>query len=180
VENTDANAVGRAPCERRGCGKPARVLVLVGYDGPKPLRRHLCLRCAETAFEDYLVEPNGAPRSRLSVASLLIAGGILVAAVGATADEWGVQGSSGFGWKQQSALAVGGLLVVLGGLLRADVVAVVGTVLFGLGALADLFGTFGSPGMGWRQMLLIFAGLVSMCWGLLLRAYLSRQPTKRA
>jgi hypothetical protein len=110
------------------------------------------------------------------VSSLIIIIGLLLAVLGASADLFGMHGAAGFGWKQQAGVIVGALLVVLGALLRVDALAVGGLILFAVAALADVYGTIGAPGMGWRQRVAIIVGLVLVLGGLRLR---HRRPPQR-
>jgi len=103
------------------------------------------------------------------VSSLIIAVGVLFAVLGVSFDLFGMKGAAGFGWKQQGGVVVGVLLVVLGALLRADVLAIGGAVLFGAAALADVYGTLGSPGVGWKQRLAVAAGVLLILMGIWLR-----------
>lgn len=100
---------------------------------------------------------------------MLAAGGILLTLVGVSIDGLGLHGNQGVGWLQGPALVVGGLMIVVGALLRADVVGLAGTVLFGLAALADVRGSVGEPGIGWRQALVIAVGLTALSIGLIWR-----------
>jgi hypothetical protein len=156
-----------ARCEH--CGKLARVYILEGYADGKPLRRCLCLNCADTEDERWLDGDTGLIGGRRSSASLLTAVGLLLLAFGAFVDELGIHTSIGFGLKQQTSLLIGALVVILGGLLRIDVLTVAGVILFGLAALADVFREIGSPGVGWQQGMAIVAGVAFLLAGLLLR-----------
>ena len=151
-------------CEQ--CRAPARVHVLEGYSRGKPIRRHYCLACADAT-------PHPAPpislehvRSRLSIASMLVFAGMLLVALGITVDHVGYHGTAGFGWKQAVSLVLGVFFVVLGALLHADLVAILGTVVFIVAVSADVYGTMGSPGFGWRQIAVTLAGVVLIALGL--------------
>ena len=157
----------RARCER--CGAPARVYILEEYVDGKPVHRHLCLGCANTAYERYLRRGAGHVRPRPSLSALLIAAGLVLVILGASADLFGIQGSAGFGWKQQASLLAGALAVILGALLRVDALMLGGSVLVAVAVLADVYGTIGSPGIGWRQRAAIVAGLVLVQAALFLR-----------
>jgi hypothetical protein len=159
--------IQRARCER--CSAPARVFVLEGYVDGQPVRHHFCLECADSAYRHYLDRGAGVIRPRLSFGSLLIIVGLLLTAVGASVDELGLHGSGGFGWKQQGGLLIGMVVLVLGALLRVDILAIVGAILVGAAALADVFGPVGSPGVGWKQGALILAGLLVLAAGIFMR-----------
>lgn len=169
--STKTHASHRCVCEC--CGEPARVRILRGYRGGRPVRHAFCLACAErvadslapTAYSGGL----DARRVRLSTGAVLVFGGMLVAMLGAAADLLGVGSHAGFGWAQQSGLVLGLVFVAIGALLRIDIVGVVGTLCVGLAALADFLGSSPSPGIGWRQQLAIGAGLLLIVAGVLMR-----------
>jgi|GEM_PF-1128469 len=167
AQTAAAAAIERAAELCQVCGAAARVRVLVGYADGQPVERRLCLSCADTVAGDALADRGGAARLRLRPAAVLIAAGGLLALSGVFFDGLGLHGSRGVGWLQGSGLVLGGLMVVVGALLRADLIAVVGTVLFGLALLADVCGVVGQPGFGWRQGSLIGAGVVLMLIGLI-------------
>jgi hypothetical protein len=155
------------PCER--CGAPARVHVLAGYVEGRPVHRHFCHACADVAYELQLEVGVGRVRPRPRVSSLIIAVGVLFAVLGASFDLLGIEGAAGFGWQQQGGMAVGVLLVILGGLLRVDAIAIAGALLFGAAALADVYGTLGSPGIGLKQQFFVAAGVSLILAGIWLR-----------
>ncbi len=171
--NPSTQAHATNPCVCECCGEPARVRILRGYQGGKPVRHAFCLACAErwadalapTAYSGGL----DARRVRLSTGAILVFGGILVAILGAAADLLGVGSHAGFGWAQQSGLVLGLVFVAIGALLRIDIVGVVGTLCVGLAALADFLGSSPSPGIGWRQQLAMGAGLLLIVAGVLMR-----------
>jgi hypothetical protein len=155
-------AFNRAPCER--CQSVARVTILEGYENNQPVRRRLCMACADEAF-DRGAGRRGLWQGKLSFrAVLLLAGGVL-ALLGALADVFGHHGAAGFGCYQLAAVSVGGLFVVIGALLRIDLLVLPGAILFALGVLADAFGRVGTPGLGWRQQTLIVLGAVLLLLG---------------
>ncbi len=167
----------RTRCER--CGAPVRVHILEGYVEGKPVRRHLCSDCADTAYALYLKHGAGHVRPRLSLGSLLITGGLLLVVLGISVDQFGIQGSAGFGWKQQAGLLAGLFVVIVGSLLRIDVVAIAGAILVAIAALADVSGLIGAPGVGWRQQAVILAGLVFIWGGIFLRKRQVAAPRER-
>ena len=156
-----------ARCDR--CGAPARVHVLAGYVEGRPVHRHFCHACADVAYELQLEVGAGNARPRPRVSSLIIAVGVLFAVLGTSFDLFGVEGAAGFGWKQQGGVAIGVLLVVLGGLLRVDAIAIAGAVLFGAAALADVYGLLGSPGFGSKQRFAVAVGVFLVLIGIWLR-----------
>ncbi len=160
-------------CER--CGAPAQVTILEGYRSGKPVRHYLCLSCADAAFDLYPGRCSNTLRPRLSWSGSLLFAGMVLTALGASADELGIHGQPGFGWSQQAGLAVGALLLLVGCLARIDVVAIAGAGLFGLSALADFLGPLGSPGIGLKQGGAIAVGLV-----LLMAGFASRRRRLKA
>jgi hypothetical protein len=155
------------PCDR--CGAPARVHVLAGYADGRPIGRHFCHACADVAYELHLGAEAGPGRPRPRVSSLIIVVGVVFAVLGTSFDLFGVKGAAGFGWQQQGGVAAGVLLVILGGLLRVDALAIGGALLFGAAVLADVYGTLGSPGIGLKQQLLVAAGVLLIFAGVWLR-----------
>jgi hypothetical protein len=162
----------RSTCAR--CAADARVSVLTGYPGGRPQRVWFCLRCADGAYDEFVGVANPSRRRRLGVGSLLLAAGVLLMVVSLLADTLGINGSPGFGWFQQSAVILGGVLLLLGAVSRADIVAVIGTLLLLAGLLADVAGRMGSPGFGWRQALALVVGFALFVSGWLIRAHAHR------
>lgn len=181
IEPTDAQRAFERPPNTNGgtvhpvarlcesCGGPAQVTALQGYANGKPVRRQFCLRCADRALDLHEGRTAPPPRRRLSPAALLLLGGLVLVLVGLLAGDFGDPARRGFGAYQLAAVLAGTLLVTVGAMLRADVVAVAGTILFGLGVLADLFVAVGATGVGWRQAAAMVVGLTSMGAGLALR-----------
>lgn len=156
-----------AICSR--CGAPAKVHALTGYRSGKPVHAHFCLKCADSAYEEFLGAGSGPsrPRSRPSAGTLLILAGVLLALVGAVAGRLPFGGSAGFGMVQQIGGIVGVVLVLLGAVLRVDLVVVVGTVVIGLAVIGDFLG--GAGGASIAKMLLSVGGLALGFAGLGLR-----------
>ena len=151
------------------CGKSATVRVLEKYADGEPVFKRYCLECAQRAGGAPVIEGDAAPKHRLSFGSMLIAAGVLIVIVAATGDYIGIRGSSGFGWYQALGICLGALCVLIGALLGVDVIAIFGTIIFGLAACSDLLGIAGVPGIGWKQNLAIFAGVVLTTVGVILR-----------
>ena len=165
-------------CDR--CGRPRRVGILAGYVDGRPAYRSFCLACAEAADEERFRETPAQFRPQPTLASLLIAAGLLLTLFGAAIDQFGVQTSVGFGAKQQAGLLIGVLIITLGALLRVDVLLTAGSILFVVAALADFVGELGTPGLGWQQGSAILVGLASFLIGLLLWGRKSpRRPPER-
>ncbi len=141
------------------CADPARVSVLKGYDEGAPVRVEYCSACADALYRRRRERVAGG-KSKLNLSTIILITGLLLVSVGVFADYFGHQGSAGFGAYQVAAIVLGGLVVVLGALLRIDLFVIPGLVLSALGALADVFGHVGTPGFGWRQQIAVIAGLV--------------------
>jgi hypothetical protein len=167
-EHSEDRAAGPAarPLQCEQCSGRARVHVLEGYVQGKPVHRHLCLDCAEDAYNQYLTGGSTGARPRPHLSTLMVLAGVLLVTLGAVVDLLGVEGQAGFGWKQQLGLGAGVLLVVLGALLRVDGLTICGGILLGLAVVADVWGLIGSPGLGWRQSAVILVGLVLILTGL--------------
>ena len=116
-----------------------------------------------------VVSGTASVRPRPRVSSLLIAVGVLFALLGTSFDLFGIRGAAGFGWQQQGGVTIGVLLVVLGGLLRVDAIAILGAALFGAAALADVYGLLGSTGFGLKQRVAVAVGVLLVLIGIWLR-----------
>lgn len=133
------------------CGGAARVSILDGYSAGRAVTRELCLGCAD--------EPAASParareagRTRLGVPVLLVLAGMLAGGASLLGDSLGAAVPAGhLGVGQSVILGAGALLVLIGALLRVDVIAVVGTAAFLLVLAADTLGVTGAPGFGWKQ-----------------------------
>ena len=141
------------------CANPARVSVLKGYDEGAPVRVEYCSACADALYSPHR-ERVARGKSKLNLSTIILIMGALLVSVGVFADDFGHQGSDGFGPYQVAAVVLGCLVVVLGALLRIDLLVVPGVVLAALGALADVFGRVGTPGFGWRQQIAVVAGVI--------------------
>ncbi len=157
------DAIG-TPGVCRRCGQPARVHVLEGYQGGRPLRHCYCMPCAGVRSS-----PQTAARPRpLRLGLVLALAGLASAVVGLLGDLLIPEARVGFGWYQRSGVLIGALILFVGLLVRAEVVAVGGALLLGAAAGADWFGLTRGPGMGWKQQALLAAG--AGCAGLALAA----------
>jgi hypothetical protein len=81
--------------------------------------------------------------------------------------------SAGFGLPQQLAACLGALLVLIGALLRVDIVAIIGTLIFGMATCADLIGLAEVSHLGLVSRVGTIAGLVLIATGLALRLRMS-------
>jgi len=163
-----------ASCEV--CGQAARVHVLEGYVGGQPRTRRFCLPCADEA---PLRAPGGdLARPRPGLAVMLVLAGVTCAVLGLFGDFLIPQGHAGFGWRQTTGTVLGALVVFVGVLLRADVVALAGTYLLTAALLADWFGLTHGAGIGWKQQSLLGVGIGCVALALLGRYAIgaSRRP----
>jgi hypothetical protein len=147
------------PCEI--CGKEARLLILEGYAQRQPVVRRFCLTCSASAEAGPARE-----RTRLSLHVLVGLASLVSCVVGLFGDHLVPSAHPGFGWHQELGVVAGGLLLLVGLILRADVVALGGGFLLAASLCADWFGWTRGPGIGWKQQLMILIGAV----GLLLAA----------
>jgi len=122
------------------CGQPGRVQILEGYRAGAPVMRVLCMPCADQACVTSLETDSPAVRGRLSAGSTVILGGLGLGLFTLLRQHVGFAQAGGFGVEEQLAACLGALLVLLGALLRVDVVAVIGTLVFGVAAGAGLIG----------------------------------------
>src|SRR5262245_5849796 len=98
------------------CGRPSAVTIVTEDDAGLRQTRDFCMECAEA-------QPGPQARTGrvlLSLApSLLIRGGALLALVALLADELGIRGRRGFGWRQIAGSEAGALVLVVGAFLRS-------------------------------------------------------------
>lgn len=160
------------------CGEGARVRVLEGYVCGEPSFRLYCLTCVESATVN---EPRTTPQSRrerLGLASLMIVAGMGLGLVAVFADKLGLEGSAGFGRKQTVGALMGAILILIGALAHVDLLAMLGTALFGLCLFVDIVRIGVSPGVGNKQAVAILMALVMIVMGVWLRRW--RSGNKRA
>ena len=148
------------------CGATARVQVLEGYANGQPVVRRFCLVCASgPALAPGSEERNARPSVWTIIALLGVALGVL----GAFGDLILPNFHAGFGWYQRCGVVVGVLLGLLGVLMRIDVLALGGAGLFIVSLGADWLGLRHSPGVGWKQQLVLALAVVCMLLALLRR-----------
>lgn len=161
----------RKACDR--CGAEARVTILEGYSGDRPVFRELCFACADGAAE-LAAAPFDAPRRRYGAWTILLLAGVCLGTVSVLGDLAAAVGQLASGPGYWAALAVSGLLAVLGALFRVDIVGVAGAVFFALVLCARLFGITGSPGFGRAQQLGTILGILLIVFSIALRAWKRR------
>ena len=150
----------RRPCDK--CGQPA--LVHITSDrGQSAAMRHLCLECA--AAEDSPASTRG---GRLNVAALYLTVGLMILVLSAAADHLRLGLQEGFGVWQITGLAIGGALLLVGALIRAATVLVIGLAACLLTALADSIRLGGNPGFGAEQIIGCVVGGILILRGVFL------------
>lgn len=176
----DAGEEASIPLRCQECGRAARVIILEGYSDGSPRRRRLCLTHA--ADHAPRVSVVGAVARRPTLPTLFAVAGIIGAAVGMFGDSLSMVAPMTFGWSQGLAIAAGGLIIFVGALLRADFIALAGTLLFIGGLCADWFAA-PNAGFGIKQqgILAVSATLLAMplfarCWRVLLRSGAATPP----
>jgi uncharacterized membrane protein YphA (DoxX/SURF4 family) len=157
------------------CGAGARVLILEGYAEGEPVLRRLCLTCAAASANPGLV----GERPRIGLHVLVGLAGLVLCFVGLFGDYLVPPAHPGFGWHQQVGAGAGALLLVLGLVLRMDVVALGGAFLCGASLGADWFGLTHGPGIGWKQQVLIAMGAVGLLTAGVTRRMLAARRHKR-
>ncbi len=131
------------------CGQPARVCVLQGYRDGEPVMGYYCLTCPPELAVPQRAARRGA--SRLSLPVLLCLAALVLGLAGGASDLLISGSSPGFGWYQRVGVIVGAVVLLLGVLMRVDVIALAGVFVFGGALCWDWFGVYGSPGLGWKQ-----------------------------
>jgi hypothetical protein len=140
------------------CAAPARVRILDGYRDGAPQIRTLCLRCAEGDAPPVL--DAAGVKERLPVSTLLAVVGISLAFVGLFGDTLTFTVAAGFGWYQKIGAAVAVVLILLGALLKTDLIVLSGGFLFLLACGADWLGGARTPGFGWKQELAVLLAVM--------------------
>lgn len=158
-------------CER--CGAEARVTILEGYSGDRPVFRELCFACADAAPE-LAVDAPDAPRRRYGAWTILLLAGVCLGTISVLGDLAASIGHVASGPGYWAALTVSGLLAVLGALFRVDIVGVAGAVFFALVLAARLFGITGSPGFGRAQQVGTLLGIALIALSVAVRAWKRR------
>jgi hypothetical protein len=159
------------------CKQAARVRILETYVAGRPVIRHFCFECADRYFGQLSQQDPPVVR-RASLGALLILAGLLLGLVAIVADHLGIHGSPGFGWYKQTGLLTGSLLICLAAFWRIDIIGVLGILMLGLAAGANLLGLAGRDGFGWKQQVAMAAGLLLVVAGTLVRRRSCRQAER--
>ena len=134
------------------------MLILEGYAGGQPVLRRFCLTCAAASADPGLV----GERPRISLHVLVGLAGLVLCFVGLFGDYLVPPAHPGFGWHQQVGAVTGALLLVIGLVLRMEVIALGGAYLLGASLGADWFGLTHGPGIGWKQQVMVALGAVGL------------------
>lgn len=160
------------------CRQAARVRILETYVAGRPVIRHFCFECADRYFGQLSRQEPPVAR-RASLGALMILAGILLGLLAIVADHLGIHGNPGFGWYKQTGLVTGSLLICLAAVWRIDIIGVLGILMLGLAAGANLLGLAGRDGFGWKQQMAMAAGLVLVVAGTLIRRRTCRQAARQ-
>src|SRR5262249_25480995 len=118
-----------------------------------------------------------ARNTHLAVPTLMMALGLLIGGSVLIFDVAWIGGQSGFGWHQQMAVVVGALLILIGALLRIDVIGLIGALSLVLAACGDFIGMGGPPGVPWTQCILVGGAALLAATGLVIRRF--QKPDER-
>lgn len=158
------NGVRRAAgttCER--CGSRSRVHVLESYAGGAPQVRRFCLPCADRWSSE--TSRGGALKPRPGIAALLAMAGAAMLIVGLLGDYLFPDARAGFGRHQQLGVLVGAVLILVGIVLRVQIIALGATLLFIVALGADWLRLTHGIGIGWKQVALIVFGAATLLMG---------------
>ncbi len=141
------------------CGGDADVHVTDIVAGERVVY-HLCEMCADEFRFD---QPTG--RKRSGWAAIFITFGAMTTLLSVFADPLALGTSETFGWKQRTALIAAGILVLLGAVVRAQTLFMIGTFWAALALLADWLHLGSDPGFGLQQITGMILGLIAMFIG---------------
>ncbi len=137
--------------------------VLQDYRGGEPVMQYFCLTCVTDPAT--WPAPGSLERPRLRLSSLLALVGCFLGLLAVLADFLiPPHLTAGFGWHKEASLAVGAVLMLVGALARADLLAWGGAFVLGIALVAGLFGVTAKEGFGWKQGALLDVALA--CVGL--------------
>jgi hypothetical protein len=141
------------------CGEPARVHVLEGYTNGQPVLRHVCATCVEKVVPAPRARRARRPLGLPVVALLGLAGAVLVV-MGLLGDYLVPARHPGFGRHQQLGVLVGTVVLGVGLLTRAGVIALAGLLFAAAALCADWLGLTAGPGVGWKQQFMLGVGIL--------------------
>lgn len=137
------------------CGLPARVTVLLGYRESVPVENHYCLECADHAGN---VDRKAGDRFWRGIQYSLVMVGMFCALAGLLADGTGavIEAHLGFGLYQRIGAIAGALALLIGLVARVELVMLAGGAVLVLALSVDLLFVSMSPGIGWKQAILLY------------------------
>ena len=152
MSDTRVETDSDSACER--CGAPANVHISDVTRGEARIR-NFCTGCV-----DEIERRRTAYRHRTGEAVTLIVFGFIVLGLSVLADFLPLGGAEGFGWRQWEGVGIGGILVLLGAVIRARSILLIGIIMTTLSLLADLLAFGSSEGVGAQQM---FGSVLGIC-----------------
>ncbi|MEE9293586.1 MAG: LPXTG cell wall anchor domain-containing protein [Phycisphaerae bacterium] len=155
-------------CEN--CGAPANVHISDVTRGVAKIR-NLCAGCVDE-IERHRINY----RRRTGDAVTLIVFGLIVLVLSVLADFLPLGGEEGFGWRQRQGVVIGGILVLLGAIVRARAILLIGIMMTVLSMLADWLAFGRAEGFGSQQMLGSAMGVAVVALGL----WLARRRNRRS
>lgn len=163
---SDQRAESNTACE--GCGEPVRVRILEGYRAGQPVIRAWGMTCADRLSPGASDAVARRARERLSVGALLIMAGLGLGFMGVFGRHVGVEYSRQIGTPMLAA-CFGAFLVLIGALLRVDVIGIIGTMIFGVAVCIELIGLAGTGDAAIVPDLELVLGLGLVAGGMWLR-----------
>ena len=154
-------------CER--CGAPADVHISDVTRGVAQIR-NFCAACV-----DELERGRATYRRRTSESVTLIVFGFIVLGLSVLADYLPLGGAEGFGWRQRQGVVIGGILILLGAIVRARSILLIGVIMASVSMLADLLAFGSAEGFGSQQMFGAALGVAVVATGLWLARKRRRQ-----
>jgi hypothetical protein len=156
------------------CDRPARIHVLQGYHDGERLVRHLCLHCAQSQqqWQAPKTVESSESRARPRISTLLTSVGVAIGLVALLGDWVSPDVRAGFGLYQQSGIAIASILILMGMVVRSDVIVLGGMASFVGVMLLDHLGGTPTPGLGWKQQTLLMAAVVLVGVALTIRLML--------
>jgi hypothetical protein len=121
-------------------------------------------------------------RPRVGLHVLVALAGLVLCVVGLFGDYLVPPAYPGFGWHQQLGVVIGALMLLIGLLLRVEVVAFAGAFLLGASVSADWLRLTRGVGIGWKQQAMIAVGALCLliAWTVRRLAAAQRQRSAQA
>lgn len=144
MNRMDSISSSRPICQECGADADVHVSNIVGAE---KVVYHLCQLCADEFQVDH---PTG--RRRSGFAAMVITFGAMTTLISLFADPLAMGDGETFGWQQKTGLIVAGILVLLGAVMRAQTLLMLGVFLGVLDLLADWLHLGSQPGFGIQQL----------------------------